>query len=42
MKYIRPTVTIYDESVMREIEAAASSTCHCTGSGSRVCYAPTY
>lgn len=42
MKYIKPMVIIYDEEVMKEIEAAAASTCHCTGSGSRVCYAPTY
>ena len=42
MKYVKPMVTIYDEEVMKEIEAAAASTCNCTGSGSRVCYAPTY
>lgn len=42
MKYVKPTVTIYDEEVMQEINAAATSTCNCTGNGSRVCYAPTY
>lgn len=38
MKYEKPIVLIYDKEVMEEIEALASSTCHCTASGSRVCY----
>ena len=38
MKYEKPTVIIYDEEVMKELEAMASSKCHCTSSGSRVSY----
>ena len=38
MKYEKPVVIIYDEEVMKEIEALASSnTCHCTSSGSKAC-----
>jgi len=43
MQYVKPTAIIYDEEVMKEIEAAAlSATCHCNMGGSRVCYAPIY
>ncbi len=42
MKYVKPMVTIYDEEVMKEIEAAAASTCHCSSGYSRICYAPTF
>lgn len=42
MKYMKPQVIIYDEEVIKELEAAASSTCNCTSGGSKVCYAPTY
>jgi hypothetical protein len=34
MKYVKPKVVIYDEELMREIEAFAGS-CKCTGQGSR-------
>ena len=35
MKYVKPVVIIYDEEVMKEIEAAAGSKCHCqSGNGS--------
>lgn len=43
MKYQRPVVLIYDEEVMQEIRAlAASNTCNCSASGSKVCYQPKY
>jgi hypothetical protein len=42
MKYMKPQVTIYDEEVMLELEAAAASTCNCTSEGSKVCYIPSY
>lgn len=42
MVYIKPTAVIYDQEVMKEIEAAAASTCHCTASGARVCHKPLY
>lgn len=34
MKYVKPVVVIYDEELMREIEAFASS-CKCTKQGAR-------
>jgi hypothetical protein len=42
MKYVKPIVDIYEEEVMKEIEATVASSCNCTGSGSKVCNVPTY
>lgn len=36
MLYESPVIIIYDEDILNEIEAEASSTCHCTMSGARV------
>ena len=38
MEYEKPTILIYDEEVLKELQAMASSKCNCTASGSRVCY----
>lgn len=38
MAYVKPMVIIFDEEIMKEIEAAARSSCHCTAGGSKVCY----
>jgi hypothetical protein len=42
MEYVKPTVVIYDEAVVKEIEATFVSTCHCTASGARASPQPTY
>lgn len=38
MEYEKPVIVIYDEKALAEIELDATSSCHCTMSGSRVHY----